>query len=103
MLPELQEGFQAILPTMLASGPSLVLKHVLIFSAQSVDFACIVSLDFPQQPASSARWHRPILQMQKLMRGLPSVLIPRGPLFLPHDPLPALPPGSVTKPLLEYN
>lgn len=90
-----RKGFQAISPTTLAFGPSLVLKHVFLFSAQTVDFTCIVSFDFPQQPVSSARWHLcPILQMHQLTNEWCSQC--------PASKKPTRP-GSVTKPLLESN
>lgn len=50
MPPALQEGSPSHLPIVLACEPSMVLKHALGFSVQSVDFTSIACSDPEQQP-----------------------------------------------------
>lgn len=71
-----REGFQAILPIILAFEPSLVLKRVFIFSAQSVD-APALSLSPPCQPCLFSQAASLPHFTKAELSGFPSLLIPR--------------------------
>lgn len=95
-----REGFQDILPIILAFEPSLVFKRVFIFSAWSADAPARSLSLLHAGPACSARQHLcPILQRQSRVV-FPSLLIPRHSLLLPQASLCAFLPGPVTRPLL---